>query len=115
MPDNFNADGPDPYRPYTVEDLYQFLSNHTLTCDVGTVEEYSNLGVGLLGHALACRAGKTYEALLRERVLEHEPHAITDLHTAAIERLLIFRRAFDRHHRGTAPLATDGKTLESAQ
>jgi D-alanyl-D-alanine-carboxypeptidase/D-alanyl-D-alanine-endopeptidase len=70
MPDNFNADGPDPYRHYTVEDLYQFLSNHTLTCDVGTVEEYSNLGVGLLGHALACRAGKTYEALLRERVLE---------------------------------------------
>ncbi|TFG76867.1 MAG: serine hydrolase, partial [Chrysiogenales bacterium] len=30
--------------------------------------EYSNLGVGLLGEALARRAGKSYEALLTERI-----------------------------------------------
>jgi serine-type D-Ala-D-Ala carboxypeptidase/endopeptidase len=32
--------------------------------------DYSNLGVGLLGEALAMRAGKPYASLLRERVLQ---------------------------------------------
>ncbi|MFM0093403.1 serine hydrolase [Paraburkholderia sediminicola] len=68
MPDNFNGDDPDPYRHYTVDALYQFLAAHELTRDVDTVEEYSNLGVGLLGHALTCRANKDYETLIRERV-----------------------------------------------
>ncbi|WP_179258230.1 serine hydrolase [Caballeronia sordidicola] len=30
MPDNFNDDDPDPYRHYTVDALYRFLSSHEL-------------------------------------------------------------------------------------
>lgn len=41
-----------------------------LTRDIGAEFEYSNLGVGLLGQALARRAGKTYEALVKERILD---------------------------------------------
>ena len=59
-----------PYADYTVANLYEFLSGHTLTRDIGTQYEYSNLGVGLLGHVLSLRAGKSYEALLEERILE---------------------------------------------
>jgi D-alanyl-D-alanine-carboxypeptidase/D-alanyl-D-alanine-endopeptidase len=62
------ADRANPYADYTVEQLYAFLSNHDLRRDIGKAYEYSNLGAGLLGHALARRAGMDYEALVRERI-----------------------------------------------
>ena len=70
LPDNMRpADPANPYADYSVAQLYQFLSNHQLTRDPGQTWEYSNLGVGLLGHVLARAAGKSYEELVRERVL----------------------------------------------
>jgi CubicO group peptidase (beta-lactamase class C family) len=69
MPSNFNPKDPaNPYADYTVEQLYQFLSTYQLTRDIGSQFEYSNLGGGLLGHALARRAGMDYEALVRARI-----------------------------------------------
>ena len=70
LPDNMRpADAANPYADYSVAQLYQFLSNHQLTRDPGQTWEYSNLGVGLLGHALARATGQSYEELVRERVL----------------------------------------------
>lgn len=70
MPSNFSPRDPgNPYADYTVEQMYEFLSAYTLTRDPGAQYEYSNLGMGLLGHALALRAGVAYERLLRERLL----------------------------------------------
>ncbi|SFE08456.1 serine hydrolase [Nitrosomonas sp. Nm166] len=69
MSDNFAPANPDnPYADYSVEQLYQFLSGHQLTRDIGAQWEYSNLGYGLLGHVLARRAGTDYETLVRERI-----------------------------------------------
>src|SRR5437762_3782146 len=59
-----------PYADYSVQQLYDFLSHYELTRDIGSQFEYSNLGGGLLGHALSLRAGKSYEALVIERILE---------------------------------------------
>lgn len=56
------------YAGYTVEQLYQGLATFQLPRDPGTAFEYSNWGFGLLGNALAHCAGKSYEALLAERV-----------------------------------------------
>jgi CubicO group peptidase (beta-lactamase class C family) len=71
LPSNFKpADTSNPYADYTVQQLYEFLSGYTLPRDPGTSYEYSNIGVGLLGHVLALRAGKSYEELLRERIWE---------------------------------------------
>ena len=70
MPNNFHpADPANPYADYGAAQLYEFLNAYTLTRDIGEKYEYSNLGVGVLGHALARKAGMTYEALLRARVL----------------------------------------------
>jgi CubicO group peptidase (beta-lactamase class C family) len=59
-----------PYADYTVQQLYDFLSSYTLSRDPGALYEYSNLGMGLLGHALALHAGMSYEALVTKRVLQ---------------------------------------------
>ena len=71
LPDNLKpADMRNPYVDYTVAQLYEFLSRHELRRDPGELFEYSNLGVGLLGHVLALRAGKSYEALVKDRILD---------------------------------------------
>jgi CubicO group peptidase (beta-lactamase class C family) len=69
MPSNFNPkDSSNPYADYTVRQMYDFLSGYQLTRDIGSQYEYSNLGVGLLGHVLALRAGADYETLVRQRI-----------------------------------------------
>ena len=71
LPGNMRpADLTNPYADYTVQQMYDFLSGHTLRRDPGYEYEYSNYGVGLLGHALALEAGVAYEALLRARILD---------------------------------------------
>lgn len=62
-------DTADPYADYSVHDLYQFLGNYKLKRAPGSQVEYSNAGMGLLGHALALRAGKGFEELLIERII----------------------------------------------
>jgi serine-type D-Ala-D-Ala carboxypeptidase/endopeptidase len=61
-------DAANPYADYTVAQLYAFLSGYDLPRQIGSMYEYSNLGVGLLGHVLALRAGADYETLVRTRV-----------------------------------------------
>jgi CubicO group peptidase (beta-lactamase class C family) len=70
MPANFAPrDSMNPYADYTVQQMYDFLSTYQLPRDIGAEYEYSNLGMGLLGHALALKAGVGYEELVRRRIL----------------------------------------------
>lgn len=70
MPSNLAPRNPaNPYADYTPQQMYDFLASYQLPRAVGATYEYSNLGVGLLGHALARRAGTDYEALVTARVL----------------------------------------------
>jgi CubicO group peptidase (beta-lactamase class C family) len=69
LPKNLSpSDGGNPYADYTVAQMYEFLSSYKLKRDVGAKSEYSNFGMGLLGHILALRAGTNYEALLVKRI-----------------------------------------------
>jgi len=71
LPNNLKpADMGNPYADYDPPKLYDFLSGYTLTRDIGEKYEYSNLGVGLLGHALALKSGMSYEEMIRRRILE---------------------------------------------
>lgn len=66
----------DPYRNGTAEYVRGFLAEYQLPRTPGTRDEYSNLGMGLLGYALSQKAGQPYESLLRQRILE--PLDMTD-------------------------------------
>lgn len=70
LPDDFSsADPQDPYADYTEAKLVAYLARAQLRSAPGTRYAYSNMGMGLLGQALAARAGQPYEALVRERIL----------------------------------------------
>jgi CubicO group peptidase (beta-lactamase class C family) len=69
IPSNLKPNPFDPYRGYTPDDLFGFLSHYALKREPGEHVEYSNYGVGLLGHVLARRAGHDdFEGLLLDRV-----------------------------------------------
>jgi serine-type D-Ala-D-Ala carboxypeptidase/endopeptidase len=57
-----------PMREYTQEKLFEFLTGFEPIHPPGTHYEYANLGFGLLGIALANRAGVPYEELLIKRI-----------------------------------------------
>jgi CubicO group peptidase (beta-lactamase class C family) len=69
LPENLSPTNEDnPYADYTVDQMYAFLSSYKLTRNVGAKSEYSNFGMGLLGHILALKAGTNYEALVVNRI-----------------------------------------------
>jgi len=69
MPSNFKPkDASNPFADYSVDQMYEFLSGYTLTRDISEKYEYSNFGMGLLGHILALKAGTDYETLVLTRI-----------------------------------------------
>lgn len=60
---------PSVAEPYSIDELYAGLGATQTSGAPGARWSYSNLGYGLLGHALENATGKKYEVLLRERVL----------------------------------------------
>ena len=71
MPDNFTPVNPsNPFADYSVKQIYSFLSAHELTRDIGESYEYSNYGMGLLGHILELKNSKDYEDLMIEKIAD---------------------------------------------
>lgn len=69
MPRNFRpADKTNPYADYGPRELYAYLARQGVAKPLEAGYRYSNLGLGLLGQALAERSGKSYPDLLRELV-----------------------------------------------
>jgi D-alanyl-D-alanine-carboxypeptidase/D-alanyl-D-alanine-endopeptidase len=69
LPDNLkprNID--DPYADYDEAALKAFLAGYTLPRAPGAKYEYSNLGMGLLGQALATQAHASYADLIAQRI-----------------------------------------------
>lgn len=65
MPENFKPANPyNPYADYTVEQMYDYISNYKPVRAVGAAYEYSNLAQGLLGHLLALNQTSNYEDLM---------------------------------------------------
>jgi D-alanyl-D-alanine-carboxypeptidase/D-alanyl-D-alanine-endopeptidase len=54
---------------YSTQQVYNFLSNATLQSEPGAKANYSDFGMGLLGHILSIRAGVPYAQLVKDRIL----------------------------------------------
>ncbi|MGC1301478.1 MAG: serine hydrolase domain-containing protein [Caulobacteraceae bacterium] len=69
-PINLDAlpDATNKYAGYTLDQLYAGLPRYKLAWPPGTQFGYSNVGVALLGQALALRQKTTYAHLLRDRI-----------------------------------------------
>ncbi len=78
-----------PYADYTVEQLYEALAKIELERDIGEAYEYSNLGVGLLGHLLERATDLSYEELVVERIAKplNMPDTTIALNASQQERL----------------------------
>jgi serine-type D-Ala-D-Ala carboxypeptidase/endopeptidase len=63
-----SKDPENKYAGYTVDLLYKFLGSFELAHDPGSYYEYSNVGYGLLGLALAKRGGQSYAALVQSKI-----------------------------------------------
>jgi CubicO group peptidase (beta-lactamase class C family) len=86
LPDNFNPANPNnPYADYTVEQLYEFISNYQAIRTVGAEYEYSNLAQGLLGHLLAMNNNSTYEELMVQTIAH--PLEMNDTRIELTQRL----------------------------
>jgi len=70
LPDNLTpASAQDPYADYDARRLYAFLAAYKLPRAPGESVEYSNLGGGLLGHALTlCTRAPDWGALVEQRL-----------------------------------------------
>jgi D-alanyl-D-alanine-carboxypeptidase/D-alanyl-D-alanine-endopeptidase len=71
IPDNFApADEYNPYADYTIEQMYAALLAIKLKRPIGFKYEYSNFGMGLLGHILSLRSGMSYEEMVITRITD---------------------------------------------
>ena len=69
MPYNFTPANPhNPFADYTVDQMYEFISNYQPVREVGEEFEYSNIAQGLLGHLLAENKNTTYENLMIQTI-----------------------------------------------
>ncbi len=60
-----------PYTCYTTQHIYDYLTNYcTLNFTPGTWWEYSNTGMGLLGHILGLIDGTSYDSILRRYLFD---------------------------------------------
>lgn len=72
LPGNWSVDtATDPYASYDAAAMEQAIGGDVLKKGEGTGQyAYSNFGMGLLGYALALKAGEEYEALVKSLILE---------------------------------------------
>jgi CubicO group peptidase (beta-lactamase class C family) len=107
MPDNFPIDASNPCDDYRPADLYAYLAKHGLQKPPEASFRYSNLGVGLLGQALAVRGGMSYPDLLRQEVTG--PLGLSDtVVLLSSEQTMRFMQGYDAEHRSMPSCGPDG-------
>ena len=111
LPNNFRpTNRNNPYAGYTVSNMYEALKSLQLDSAPGTEFQYSNFGVGLLGHLLELASGESYEALLKSRIAK--PLGLPDTTVSLSEDQKT--RLAEGHYRGMPVSNWDMPTLAGA-
>jgi D-alanyl-D-alanine-carboxypeptidase/D-alanyl-D-alanine-endopeptidase len=112
LPDNLKPANPaDPYADYGPEQLEAFLKEHGVGRPAKTEFLYSNLGMGLLGFALAQKAGMPYAEMIQQEVTG--PMGLKDtVITLSPEQQKRFIQGYDGAHDAAGPWHLDA--LEGA-
>jgi CubicO group peptidase (beta-lactamase class C family) len=107
MPDNFGpADAGNPYADYHVSDLYTYVARNGVAKPADAPFLYSNLGVGLLGQALANRAGMSWTDLVKAEVTG--PLGMSDtVASLSPEQMRRFIQGYDGGHHPVRPWDVD--------
>lgn len=91
MPNNFLKSAlfnpGNPYKDYSVTDMFDYLKSFEPALKSERKVDYSNLGMGLLGHILAGVDGVSYEEMVTKRIFQ--PLAMTDSSIEIAEGKLI--------------------------
>jgi serine-type D-Ala-D-Ala carboxypeptidase/endopeptidase len=55
---------------YTTQQVYDFISNTTLSSEPGIKANYSDIGMGLLGHIISLKTGVSFDQLVKDGILD---------------------------------------------
>ncbi len=70
VPQNFiMSNAYNPFCEYSVEYLFDYFANYELPYAPGTKYQYSNVCIGSLGYILSLQAGKDFDELVQEKIL----------------------------------------------
>ncbi len=107
LPDNLKpANMADPYADYSAEKLEAYLKQHGVARPEKTAFLYSNLGVGLLGFALAQRAGVSWPQMIHDEVTG--PMGLKDtVVTLSAEQQARFIQGYNGAHDAVGPWHLD--------
>jgi CubicO group peptidase (beta-lactamase class C family) len=110
LPSNIRViDAQNPYADYHTADLYAFLSKNGVARipPDGSSPPFSDLGFGLLGHALANRAGISYSDLLKEEIANPLGLQDTTISLSPAQELRFLHGTNGVDHRRAHPLDFD--------
>ena len=107
MPDNIDlADMDNPYASYHAANLLAYIGKRGVANPTGASSPFGSLGFGLLGVALANRAGTSYAALVQQQITA--PLGLTDTTTSlSPEQQLRFIPGRDELHGPAKPWNSD--------
>ncbi|HEV8160743.1 MAG TPA: serine hydrolase domain-containing protein [Pyrinomonadaceae bacterium] len=77
-----------PYKDLTVQDLYDYLATCENLGKAGSFD-YSNLGMGVLGHILELKTGKSYETIVKDEIINWLEMKNTTITLSAEQRGLL--------------------------
>ena len=77
-----------PYKDLTVQDLYDYLATCENLGKAGSFD-YSNLGMGVLGHILELKTGKSYETIVKDEIINRLEMKNTTITLSAEQRELL--------------------------
>lgn len=77
-----------PYKDLTRSDLYDYLATCENLGEAGKFD-YSNLGMGVLGHILELKTGKSYEAIVKDEIVNRLEMKNTTIALSAEQQKLL--------------------------